>query len=331
MKKLLAMALMATMAFSFSAFAEEAVTEGEDSGSAAVDVAVDPSEVPEGMKIGLTVYSLDNPYFVEVANGAQARCDELGIELIVDDPHSDIGAQVDAIENFITQQCDAIICCALDTAACEGVLQEAQSKGIKIISQSSCNDTRDIWVSADEYNMGWVCGDGAGRWLEEHYGADTDVTALVCGWDVISTQILRGDGMRDGILEHCPNVKIVRQDADKTAEGNSVANSVLQANPDLQAVVCINDAAAIGVYAAVQAAGKDNDDFYIGAIDNTAEGRNAIAEGGCYRATVDLIPFDNGGIDVDIAVRLVNGETLEDPYVIPARLVTQEEVMAEAE
>ena len=307
--------------------AEVAEEQGADAvDEAAEDVAADTSGETEGLKIGLSVYDLANPYFVSVANGAQARCDELGIELIIDDPKSDAAAQVTALDNFITMEVDAIIVCPLDTAACESVVQEAKEKGIAIISQSSCTETHDVWVSADEYNMGYVCGEGAADWILENYGEEADFTVAVLGWDQISTQIARGDGMEAANSEKCPNVNIVRQDANTSAQGQSVADSLLQAYPDLQAVVCINDATGIGVYSAVQAAGKDNDDFYIGSIDATDEAIAQIQEGGAYRATVDLIPYENGGIDVDLAVQLINGETVDDYYEIPAKLVTAEDL-----
>lgn len=336
MKKILAFALALIMLLSMVACStapKEADPTPEDttpteSGEQAVDEAVNATESEDKLKIGLSVYSLSNPYFVEVANGAQKRCDELGIELIVNDPNSDAAAQVTAIENFITVGCDAIIISALDVAAVESVLQDAKAQGIAIISQSSCTETRDVWVSADEYNMGYTCGKGAADWLLENYGADTDISVLVLCWDQISTQILRGDGMSDAITEVCPNVKIIRQDANTTDKGNEVANATLQANPDLQAIVCINDGTAIGAYAAVQAAGKDDEGFYIGSIDDTEEGENAILEGNCFRATVNLIPYENGAIDVDLAVQLIKGEDVEDPYIIPAKLVTYEDLLA---
>ena len=303
-----------------------AETTGSTTGAEAVTTAVSDLKVKEGMKIGLTVYDLGNPYFVTVQNGAQAKCDELGIELITNDPKSDSAAQVTAIDNFITMGVDAIICCPLDTAAVESSLQKAREAGIKIVSQTSCSETRDVWVSADEWDMGHTAGVACGEWLVEKFGADSTPTVAVLSWSKIATQIKRGDGMEDGIKEFVPGANVIRQDANTTEQGQQVADSLLQANPDLCAVVCINDATGIGVLSAVQAANKDNDDFYIGVIDATEEGLSLVAEDNCYRGTVDLIPYENGGIDVELCVRLVNGEKVEDPYVIPAKNVNADNV-----
>ena len=279
-------------------------------------------EVKEGMRIGLSVTDLTNPYMVMLVNGMQERCDELGIELIVSDPKSDVSAQVTALENFITMQVDAIVVSALNPEACESVLQRARARGIKIITQSSRNETSDVWVSAEEYDMGYTCGLGLGAWLEEKFGSDSTPTVAVLVWDIIPTIVARGDGMIDGILEHVPGANIIRQNANTPALGQSVTDSLLQANPDLVGIACANDAGAIGAFSAAQAANKDNDDFCIGGIDATDEALAIIRTGRSFRYTVDLIPFENGRINVNLCVRLVNGEELDYRYVIPARLVT---------
>lgn len=282
----------------------------------------------EGMKIGLTAYDLTNPYWVMLVNGAQDRAEELGIELIVNDPKSDPSQQMTALENFLTMDVDAIIVGALDIAACEGVLKQAREKGVKIVAQSTRTDTRDVWVSAEEYNMGYVCGEGLGKWLLAKYGADAAPTVAVLAWDVIPTIIPRGDGLVDGIKAYVPGANVIRQNANTPALGQSVADSLLQAYPDLVGIACANDAGAIGAYSAVQAAKRDGDDFYIGGIDATDEALAIIKKGMSFRATVDLIPYENGAIDVDLCVKLASGEAVEDPYVVPAALVSYEDLIA---
>lgn len=306
---------------------EESSADATKTGEENVEDATDEVGDKEGdIKIGLTVYDLANPYFVAVANGAEAKAKELGVELIINDPKSDAAAQVTAIDNFIAMDVDAIIVCPLDVAACESVVQEAKDKGIAIITQSSMTETHDVWVSADEYNMGYTNGTGAADWIVEKYGADAEVKCAVLGWDQIPTQIARGDGMEDAIIEKVPNAKIIRQDANTTAQGQSVVDSMLQANPDLQVIVTINDATAIGAYSAVEGAGKDNEDFYIGGIDATEEALSIIKTDCAFRATVDLIPFENGGIDIELALQLINGEEVPEKYVIPAQLVTYDDI-----
>lgn len=278
------------------------------------------------LRIGITVYDLNNPYFATLLSGARERAAELGIELIENDPASDVQTQLKALYNFIAMDVDAIIVCGLDVEACEEPLRQARERGIKIVSQSSKSNTRDIWVSADEWDMGYECGVGCGKWLLERYGADAEPCVLVANWDVIHTQIARGDGMEAGIREYAPNAVIIRRNANTIYQGINVMEAVLKEYPDVTAVTCINDATAIGVYSVIQEKGYDSDDFYIGSIDATEDAIKIIRTGCAYRATVDLMPFDNGKLDVSLAIQLINGERVPETYVIPAKLITQEDL-----
>lgn len=274
------------------------------------------------LRIGITVYDLDNPYFATLLSGARDKCRELGAELIVNDPKSSVESQVAALNEFVAQGVDAVIVCALSVSACEEPLALARARGIKIISQSSKTETRDVWVSADEWDMGYVNGAGLGWWLRERYGADSAPTVAVLAWDEIPTMVVRGDGMAAGILEAVPGAKIVRVNANTMKAGRRACEELLAQFPNLAGMACANDAGAIGAHAALRDAGLDGADFYLSGIDATPEAMRLIAAGGAYQASVDLIPYENGAIDVGLAVKLIAGEKVPEAYAIPAELVT---------
>lgn len=279
-------------------------------------------------KIGLSLWAYDSQYWTEVRDGAQEKCDELGYELVIADPNNVPSQQVADIENFITMGVDAIIVAAIDPQSVSGVLKEARESGIKVVAQSIevKEDECDVYSSADEYQMGQMTGEGAGNWIVENFG-DEEVECAVLVYDSNPSCIPRGDGMEEGITKAAPNAKVVaRQDASTISDGQSVTDSLLQANPNLKVIVCQNDAIALGAYSAVQAAGKDTKDFYIGGIDNTDEGRQAIAKGGAYKATLDIIARENGSQDVEICQKLINGDAMDWRYVIEPKLVTYEDV-----
>lgn len=283
-------------------------------------------------KIGLSLWAYDSQYWTEVRDGAQEKCDELGYELVIADPNNVPSQQVSDIENFITMKVDAIIVAAIDPQSVSGVLKEAREAGIKVVAQSIevAEDECDVYSSADEYQMGEMTGEGAGNWIVENFG-DEEVECAVLNYDSNPSCIPRGDGMEEGITKAAPKAKVVaRQDASTISDGQSVTDSLLQANPNLKVIVCQNDAIALGAYSAVQAAGKDTDDFYIGGIDNTDEGRQAIAKGGAFRATLDIIARENGYQDVEICEKLLSGDDMDWRYVIEPKLVTYDDVKEES-
>lgn len=267
-------------------------------------------------KLCISVWDLNNPYWVNLVNGARERSSELGIELIVNEASNDVSKQQAAIENFVTIGCKAIIIAAVDVAAAADPLREAQKAGIKVIAQSMEIQGMDVWASADEFDMGYTIGVEAGKWIKTKLNGQGQV--LVLGDPRQPQMKARSEGIIEGVLEHAPAAKVISQGwGGDTARSMSVTESVLQANPALKVVAAINDAAALGALAAVEASGRNTQDMFIGGIDATPEARAKINSGTAFRASVDNVPFANGRQDVDIALKLIAGEKLDYRQVIP--------------
>lgn len=276
-------------------------------------------------KIGLSVFDLSNPYFVHLANGAKNKAEALGLELIVKDPKSDTSKQLEQIREFSETGCDAIIVCALDPNLVTPTLKQAKEKGIKIIAQSMDTDIRDIFVSADEWDMGHTIGIEAGKWIMEKLNGEAEVAILA--WDKIPQQRKRKKGMIDGIKAISPNAKIVAvEDANTPALGGQAADKLLKAYPNLKVICGVNDSAVISALTQVEAAGRATNDFFIGGIDATPEALEKIKQGTVLRATVDNIPYDNGKMDVEFASRLIDGEKLPEIFVVPVKAITEKNI-----
>jgi ribose transport system substrate-binding protein len=277
----------------------------------------------ETPKICMSTWDLTNPYWVNLVNGAKERAAEVGAEIVVNDPANDNSRQVASIENFVTVGCKAIIIAAIDPASTEEPLKEARGQGVKIIAQSMETPVADVWASADEKDMGYTIGVEAGKWIAEKLGGNGSV--LILNNDRIPQMIARKEGIRAGITEHAPDAKFVAdQPAPNTAEGMVVTESVLQANPGLNVIVSINDASALGALAAVESSGVDTASMFIGGIDATPEAREKIEAKTAFRASVDNVPFENGRQDVDFAMKLIAGETLDYRQVIKVKAYTGE-------
>lgn len=290
-------------------------------GIAALALAVSTSAVMAQEKICISTWDLTNPYWVNLVNGAQERAKEIGAELAVNDPSNDVSKQIAAVENFVTVGCKAIIIAAIDPASMQAPLAEAQAAGVKVIAQSMETPVADVWVSADEYDMGHTIGVAAGLWLAGQSIKEPQV--LVINNDRVPQMIARKKGIIDGIKENAPDAKIVAdQGAQNTAEAMSVTESVLQANPDLSAVVTINDNTALGALAAIESSGMSEAKFFVGGIDATPEAREKIKAGTAFRASVDNVPFTNGRQDVDIATDLISGKKLEYRQIVPVKVYT---------
>lgn len=132
----------------------------------------------------------------------------------------------------------------------------------------------------------------------------------------------RGNGIEEGILSVAPDAEIVaRQSANSTEKGMANMENILQANPDVEVVACVNDAGALGAYEAMMAAGKESDRVFIGGLDAISEALNKINEGGIFRATVDIQPYETGKLFVDTLLEVKESGPIEDTIVIPMKVV----------
>ncbi|XID93008.1 sugar ABC transporter substrate-binding protein [Paenibacillaceae bacterium WGS1546] len=292
----------------------------ETGSSAAPSNSADSSGEDQKLKIGVSVLDLANPYFVQIVNGVKAGAEGKNIEIIVDDPKSDVSRQVTGIENFISAKVDGIIVAALDPKAIDPIVKKAREAGIKVIAQATTLENADMNVAVQEYTMGNEIGKAAGQWIADKLDGEAEVAVL--NYPRIPQIIDRERGITEGIAEHAPNAKVVATASAATPEeGMKAMESILQAHPNVKVVAAINDSGALGAYQAMRAAGKDGDDVFIGGIDATPEALDNIKQNTIFRASVDIQPLQNGEQDLEFMLKLIAGEEVPSVFEPPATLV----------
>lgn len=284
------------------------------------------AEEEDQIKIGFAVIDISMGYWNEQIEGAQAKADELGIELIVQNSDTDPAREISAMENWIAQGVDAIIVSAVDAKALETYVEQAHEKGIYVIGAIHDLEGADAFVDQDEYKLGYMTGELAGKWIAENLEPDAEFAVL--GFDGLEHVIIRGDGMEDGVLANAPDaVQVARQDCNGSTDlGMQVAESLLQAHPDLRVFVAVNDACALGIYEAIRATGKPLDDFCVVGSDGSQEAFEKIREDGIFRGTIDLNPKGAGALEVQMAYDLIMGNDVETTVLAPMQTITFENV-----
>lgn len=314
MKKILAMILcvlmLATMAFSVAS------AEGK-------------------VVIGMSIPQLANPYFVSVMNGVQARCDELGYELIVVDAGYDVAKQVSDFENFRNQGVSCVIACPIDSNALIAPTEQLQADGIPVITFAQIIDNANAIFTLDEYSYGVVIGTNAAKWINEKLDGKAEV--LIISQDNVESVVARGNGIQDTIEELCPEAVIVaRQAGDNPTKGMEITENIMQQYPNVRVITGNNDSGPLGAYEAILGMGLDEQamsEFYIGGGDATPEAcAKMLEEGSIYRATVDLAPYQTGIDCVNMLAEFIaNGIPEEAPVsYFKCEPVWQEDVVSGA-
>lgn len=286
-----------------------------------------PSEEVKTYKVGVSAADLTNPYFVALVDGIMDKAKEYGnVEIIVEDPKQDPAKQTSAIENFVSHNVDGIIMIPFDLTVANESLKSVYAEGkIKILCQSGKIDSAHTNVAARDYDMGYTLGVSTGKYITEKLGGVAEVAML--NYPSLSNILEREQGIEDGIKEYAPDAKIVAKAVVGTPDaGMASTEAMLQANPNINVIVSINDAGALGALSAVEAANLATDDFFIGGIDALDQALDEIAKGGLYKATVDIAPYDNGKFDLELMMKMLTGENVPVDNSVEVKPVTAENI-----
>lgn len=261
---------------------------------------------------------------------ATKRGTELGYKVVLDDPGTDLNKQVNTINTWIQQKVPVIIAVTLEPKVFESIAAKARSAGIKWITYAGKLENQDATVGFDHYQNGFTLGEYAGKWMKEN--SDRKHEVILLGYEKGAWGQSRANGIRDGLKSVVSDVNIVaEQDAISPAEGLNVTRTLLQAHPNANVIVGIEDPATEGAYKAWVAAGRDKSDpkAFIGGMDGTVEALKLLREGGTvYRASMAIPLRGLGDAMAELSDDLVQGKAVGD-RMIPMELVTDKSPLAD--
>ncbi len=276
------------------------------------------------LKFAFSIMVMDNPYFISVKKGFEDRCKELGIQCIVSDAKYDAATQYGQVENYLALGVDAMLIAPVDSKSISTLVAKAKSKKIVVVSEAQPIANADANIIVNEYNYGVAGGTNAAKWINEKLGGKAEVAIIA--QDNVEAVIKRGNGIEDTIKKLAPNAKIVsRQAGDTPEQAMKIAETVMQAHPNVKVFQAVNDSGALGVYAAIKAMGKNTSDFYIGGADATAEALSKMKEkGSVYRSTIDIDPYGTGKKCVDVMLDYVRTGVKNETFYFDMKPIWQQ-------
>jgi ribose transport system substrate-binding protein len=275
-------------------------------------------------RIAVVISTMNNPWFVVLAETARDRARDLGYEAIIFDSQNDPAKEAAHYDNIIASGYEAILFNPTDADGSIANVRRAKDAGIPVFCMDREINATDAAVSqiiSDNYSGAVAIGQYFVRQVGQS-GKYAELLGLVGDNNTWN----RSKGFHS-VIDRFPELEMVAQlsaDFDR-AKAFDVLESILQANPDINAVFAGNDAMAMGAYQALVAAGKD-DDVKVFGFDGAEDVVNLIAEGK-IAATGMQFPKVMAQTAAESADRYINGER-DFPQKIPVavELVTQENV-----
>lgn len=266
-------------------------------------------------KVGLSISTLNNPFFVTLTDGAKAAANDNNIELIVVDAGDDVAKQTSGIEDLISRDVSVIIVNPVDSDAVAPAVEEAIAKGIKVISVDRV--VNGVEVSSQIASDNVAGARLATEYLMELVGEGAKVAELE-GVPGASATIDRGKGFHE-VADTGLDVVTSQTANFNRAEGLTVMENILQANQDIKGVFAHNDEMALGAIEAVESAEKD---IVVIGFDATDDAIAAIKDGR-MAATVAQKPDLMGRTAVETAIKLLAGEAVEASIPVEVELIME--------
>jgi ABC-type sugar transport system substrate-binding protein len=206
-------------------------------------------------RMAVVVSTLNNPWFVFLAETAAAKAKALGYDAKIFDSQNNTALESDHFENIIVSGFDAILFNSTDANGSVANVLKAKAAGVPVFCMDrevNSVDGPTSQILSDSYSGAVAIGKFFSQQLNKK-GKYVELLGLVGD----NNTWARSKGFHS-VVDNYPGFKMVAQqsadfDRNKALE---VMESVLQANPDINGVFCGNDAMAMGAYQALVSSGK---------------------------------------------------------------------------
>ena len=277
--------------------------------------------------VGLVMKSLEAEFFQEMKKGAIDYAKKRGdLELLPvgTENQTEIKKQILLIEEFINQKVDAIVVIPIDSKALVPPVVKAVKDGIEVVNI-------DIMLDEDmlkEHNIEMVfvgpdnetAAKAVGDVLAKELGKNGKVI-IIEGVPAAMNAQQRKQGFLNSINEYGLNLLASGVANWETEQASSVFSDLLQQNPDVQGVMCANDAMAIGVLKVLEAAGKAGEVKVIGFDNDDSVG--PLIEDGKMLATIDCFGSQMAAEGINYAMKALQGEKNKGWMKTKMQLITK--------
>lgn len=242
--------------------------------------------------------------------GAKLEGQARGYEVLESFAEGRADKQIAEINNWIGAGVKGMTILPLDEKAMQPAIQKAHDAGIVFVSYSDIIPNADGYTVFDSVQGGEMVGEWVAKWINETLGGEAEIASLTADFHETGRQ--RIGGAEKKIAELAPKAKVVnRTEAVLAPEAFTATQSILQANPNVNVILCIADDGCLGAARAFAATGRDAGTMCIVGWDGSREVMKQIVAGGPIRATgaLDLLSIGRSAIWVPANIIEKTGPT----------------------
>jgi len=279
-------------------------------------------------RVALVMKSLANEFFSTMAEGARKHqaANPASYDLIVNGikNETDLGEQVNLVEQMIAQQVNAIVIAPADSKALVTVLRRAREAGVLVVNIDNKLDADVLkqagltvpFVGPDNRAGARKVGEVLARQLKPQ-----DAVTIIEGIPTAFNGQQRRLGFEDAMKAAGIKIVTVQSGLWEMGKANAVASAMLSEHPEIKAILCANDNMALGAVSAVQAAGKTGAVLIVG-FDNISAIRPMLDKGQVV-ATADQHADQLAVFGIEAALKILKGDAPPADQTTAVDLVTK--------
>lgn len=271
-------------------------------------------------KIGMVVSTLNNPFFVNMKDGAEKEAEKLGYDLVVLDSQNDPAKERANVEDLVQLGVIALLINPTDSDAVVKTVEVANKSNIPVITLDRQANGGKITshIASDNIKGGEMAAEYVLDKFKDEKGPINVVE--IQGIPGASATRDRGEGFHN-IMDKNDKfnfISIQAADFDRQ-KGLQVMENIIQANPNIQVVFAHNDEMALGAVKAIKASGINA--LVIG-FDGNDDAKDSI-DANEMTATIAQQPDLIGALGVELANKIYEGESIKDKIAADLKVYTK--------
>lgn len=284
--------------------------------------------------IGVSLLTLENPFFKVIGDNITRAAREQGYDTIVVSADRDVAKQSNQIKDFLVRKVSALVLSPCESRGVVPSIQEANAAGVPVFTVDIPCKEPGIKIVCQIATDNFGGGKEAGRAMIEALGPSGGKVAIIDLKQAESCR-LRVQGFKEVIEKHnsanTAKITIVTElDGGGLKDlGFKATEDALQAHSDIKGIFAINDPSALGARAALEKAQKASNVIIIG-FDGQPEGKQAIREGKIFADPIQF-PDRMGQEIVQAFLKYSKGEVVPGEILIPTSLYRKADAAADPE
>ena len=271
-------------------------------------------------KIGMVLSTLNNPFFVNMKDGAEKEAEKLGYDLVVLDSQNDPAKERANVEDLVQLGVIALLINPTDSDAVVKTVEVANKSNIPVITLDRQANGGKITshIASDNIKGGEMAAEYVLDKFKDEKGPINVVE--IQGIPGASATRDRGEGFHN-IMDKNDKfnfISIQAADFDRQ-KGLQVMENIIQANPNIQVVFAHNDEMALGAVKAIKASGINA--LVIG-FDGNDDAKDSI-DANEMTATIAQQPDLIGALGVELTNKIYKGESIKDKIAADLKVYTK--------